>query len=340
MVTLQLVSTDQHFNEIHDEALSVAKNIKDDYLKLFEVLLKVEARRIYEQFEIPSLYLYCVELLELSPQVTKDFTCVVRKSFDVPALASAVRSGKLTISKARKICPVLEGCNSKEWIELAESCSCRTVERAVAMANPKAAVGESMRPVGIDALEFKLGVSEEWNALLEKTKNLLSQKYKRAVSSEEALYILMSEYCEKNDPVVKAERVQMKSAASLVAAHDKTERHDGNSDGDSGSTFSEIYRTRYIPAAVKQSVNLRDKGQCTFVDRKGKRCNSKRWLEIHHIREFSTGGEHSLENLETLCTAHHKIKHMVSRDTKETSQRSFSRIAEHHSRFSGERFSK
>ncbi len=139
MFALQLVAGKPSFNEIHEEAVCVAKNIKEDYQKLFEALLKVEGHRIYEQFEVPSLYIYCVELLELSPQITKDFICVVRKSFEVPALSAAVRSGKLTISKARKICSVLEVGNSKEWIELAESCSCRTVELAVAMANPKAA---------------------------------------------------------------------------------------------------------------------------------------------------------------------------------------------------------
>ena len=102
----------------------------------------------------------------------------------------------------------------------------------------------------------------------------------------------MGEYCEKNDPVEKAKR---------ALAKQKPEKPQENE----AKTAS-----RYRPAQVEHIVNLRDQSQCTYVDRTGVRCNSKRWLDKHHVLEFSKGGRHEPNNLETLCAAHHKIRHM------------------------------
>ncbi len=281
------------FGEIHKEAMAAAKQLKLNYLWVFESLLKVESQQVYHQFEVPSLYLYCVELLELSPSVARDFITVVRRSLEVPELAAAVRAKRVTIFKAKKICSVVNSANFKEWIELAETCSTRIVEKAVAQANPKEAVAESLVYASAERLELKLGVSEEWAELLKHTKDLLSQKYKEAVTSEEALFILMSEHCEKNDPVRKALRVK-------VASPNKSVRPE----------LAGTEASRYRPAKVEHLVNLRDQNQCAYIDVQGKRCDSKRWLDKHHIQHFAGGGKHTVENLETLCSAHHKIKHL------------------------------
>lgn len=129
---------------IHEKALLLAHELKFKYLQFFEILMEAEAELIYLQFEIPSLIQYCTELLEVSPQIAKDFSVVVKKSLEVPSLASAVRSQKVTISKARKVCPVISEDDSERWIELAAECSSRVVEKAVALANPKEAVVESL----------------------------------------------------------------------------------------------------------------------------------------------------------------------------------------------------
>ncbi|HVK61467.1 MAG TPA: HNH endonuclease signature motif containing protein [Bdellovibrionales bacterium] len=285
--------------KIHKDAMATAKNIKTEYIRMFDILLEVESHQIYFDFEIPSLHDYCVELLELSNQVAKDFGVVVRKALEVPELAAAIRSGKLTISKARKICPVLDQKNHREWIDLSIHCSCRDIERTVAMANPKAAIYESMKYVSGDALEFRMGVSENWTEELQRTKDLLSQKLKRAVSSEEALFILMREYNQKNDPVEKAKRAQTKKSKKLSLVNTEAKKETSS-------------RTRYRSAEIEHRVDLRDLNQCVYVDKNGKRCGSKRWLEKHHILEFANGGDHSPDNLETLCWAHHTIKHRKS----------------------------
>jgi hypothetical protein len=224
----------------------------------------------------------------LSPHTAKDFVIVVKKPVEVPALADAIRTKKTTIYKLRKVCAVITEANSKDWIDLATECSTRVVEKAVAMSKPREAVSETMTYVSEDVLEFKLAVSERWSTLLKETKDLMSQKMKRAVSSEDALQELMRLYCEKENPVKKAERALLRTPRKARAAN---------------------RRTRYRNARVEHEVNLRDQGQCTHKDAAGRRCETKRWLEKHHVIEFANGGDHSVGNLVTLCAAHHRNLH-------------------------------
>ncbi|RYZ80648.1 MAG: hypothetical protein EOP06_24950, partial [Proteobacteria bacterium] len=167
MNALQSVKTEKDsFVSIHDRAMKAAANLKRCEVELLEAISDVERRQVYFQFELTSLFQYCVEILGLSRHAAYDFITVMRKSAEVPALHEAIQSGKTTISKARKICSVITERNSKEWIELTQHCSSRIVERCVAMANPRSAVQESMKYVSGDVLEFKFAVSEEWSELL------------------------------------------------------------------------------------------------------------------------------------------------------------------------------
>jgi len=105
-----------------------------------------------------------------------------------------------------------------------------------------------------------------------------------------------------------------------------------------------------IPAAVQHEVLLRDQGACQFpVGPKGgcinpippsqrshepenqnefrltgnttyggtpmardTICGQKRWIHLHHIVPVAKGGKNTLENLTTLCSAHHKLVHTKS----------------------------
>jgi len=59
---------------------------------------------------------------------------------------------------------------------------------------------------------------------------------------------------------------------------------------------------RHIPPKVRKEVLKRDHNQCI-------KCGSKDNLHIHHIRHFSKGGLHQVDNLETLCGLCHTEAH-------------------------------
>jgi hypothetical protein len=65
--------------------------------------------------------------------------------------------------------------------------------------------------------------------------------------------------------------------------------------------------SRYIPAAVRRTVERRDGGRYTYTTRSGRRCTKRHDLEFHHRRPFGHGGEHSPGNLALICRAHNTL---------------------------------
>jgi hypothetical protein len=70
--------------------------------------------------------------------------------------------------------------------------------------------------------------------------------------------------------------------------------------GRSGATTE----SRYIPAAVRRAVWLRDDGRCAFVSPDGRRCAARSLLEFHHRTPFGIGGAAVASNIELRCRPH------------------------------------
>ena len=74
-------------------------------------------------------------------------------------------------------------------------------------------------------------------------------------------------------------------------------------EGESGEPLNIGRKTRTVPTAIKRALVARDKS-CAFPG-----CHHKRFVDAHHIRHWSAGGETSLDNLMLLCSRHHKLVH-------------------------------
>ena len=65
-----------------------------------------------------------------------------------------------------------------------------------------------------------------------------------------------------------------------------------------------------VPVFTQREVWKSAEGRCTYVDeRTGRRCASRHFLQIDHIRERFKGGGHEPANLRLLCHAHHQWRH-------------------------------
>jgi len=71
-----------------------------------------------------------------------------------------------------------------------------------------------------------------------------------------------------------------------------------------GSVLDVGRGTRTIPPALARALDVRDAGRCRFPG-----CNHRRFLDRHHVKHWSDDGETKLDNLLTLCTAHHRLVH-------------------------------
>ena len=59
---------------------------------------------------------------------------------------------------------------------------------------------------------------------------------------------------------------------------------------------------------MKRSVYVRDGGRCAFVAPGGRRCNSRAFLEFHHLKPWSEAGEGTVDNVALRCRAHNQLE--------------------------------
>ena len=174
-------------NPIHKKALEVAARFKQAEADLISVLQEVDTAKVFLKLGCTGLFNYCVQALGLSESVAYNFVTVARKAREVPVLQSAIQNGSLSVSKARKIAPVLTLANQEEWVEKAKSLPTRKLEAEVARVAPREATPERMKFVSEDRLELRMGISKALQVKLKRVQDLEAQRTGRTVSMEDTL---------------------------------------------------------------------------------------------------------------------------------------------------------
>lgn len=270
---------------LHERALSMAKQFKLAQAALLEVLGEIDKLKAFRTLGFSSLWEYSVSGLRLSEGDAEALIRVACRSEVVPELKTAVVQGEITLSAARRVCSVITPENKAKWINKAATLPQKALEREIVKENPKEKAPDRIRPIAEETSELRCTLSAEVEAMVKRVQDLESQRLGRCCSLEETLRAMAEGYLQKHDPVKKAQRNVGKVAR-----------------------ISPVLR-RAIPAAVAHQVALRDQGRCTFVMQNGQRCEQKRFVERHPIRPYAIGGKHELENLATLCAAHHGAIH-------------------------------
>jgi hypothetical protein len=278
---------------VHARAVEVSKRYRKCEVEMVAVLQEVEDCRVHIWKGRSSLLEYAQLDLKLAKDPALTLIGVARTAKLVPALRIGLEEGRFSITHARRLGSVITKENQSEWLKKAESMSVEKLNREIAEVNPQAMTPEKAKYVGRGRVKLELGLSEEGMLKLRRAQDLLSQKKQKSVTLEETLAAMTEEYLQKHDPVVKAKRVVVKKG--IQTKSDK----------------SFVSKRMPIPAAIQHQVNLRDEDRCTHILPDGKRCNQSRFTHTHHIIPVSQGGTNALENLTTLCVAHHELQHLI-----------------------------
>ena len=118
----------------------------------------------------------------------------------------------------------------------------------------------------------------------------------RSIQMPEALDFALSEALKHQDPLLKAQRNQGKAKKEAL---EKKEQHSSRN----------VTRRDPVPAQIKHEVVIRDEGRCVYLRPDGKRCENRRYTQLHHLKPVSRGGENSVSNLVNICSFHHRALH-------------------------------
>jgi hypothetical protein len=286
----------KHIHSLHHEAVLISQNLHRQEFLMIEILQRIDAKKVYRVLGFKSLYQYATVALKLSESRAYAFILVARRASGLSKMQEALKSGELSLSKAKRITSVIGKENEEHWLKLAKVSSQRVLERAVAKENPKACVDEGMRFLSENTLEFKAAIGLDTEKLLKRVQDIISQSERRHVSFDETLRMMAQSYLDKQDPVVKAQRILSKKIKGDVAT--------ANSNGTIKNKTQDLSFRKPLPAELKHQVYLRDQGRCQKEE-----CHDSRWIDVHHIKPVSQGGLNILENLITLCSGHHRLEH-------------------------------
>ncbi len=269
---------------LHEKALALSRTYRESESALLDVLMALLKNNGFFQLGYPNLFVYCTSALNLSESQACYFSKVAKKSEEVPELKAAIEQAVISLSQARRVVPVITKETASAWIEKAARLPQRELEREVCALNPKAMPREKIKVVSADRSELKVGISKELELKLKRVREIVGPDQ----SLESVLAQMTDFFLKHKDAVQKAKRVKAKPAKAARPLSS------GN-----------------LPAQIKHEVNQRDEGRCRARLPNGSRCDSKAWVEHHHVKPRSHGGPDTSTNLITLCSAHHRLTHQT-----------------------------
>lgn len=179
---------------LHSAIMREVKNLKRSEWRLVELLSEFAAESRYIDHRCGSLLEYSTCILQLNSQFAKDVSVVASHAAEIPALVEALRDGRTTLSKLRRVCAVITVNNQKEWLELACECTSRVIERCVALAK-----------VGPPAPSKRISFGERVERAVREVAEFESARLVKPISMDEALFAMARAYSEKYDlPFLKS----------------------------------------------------------------------------------------------------------------------------------------
>ncbi len=283
---------------------------------------EVDERRLYAREACSSMFAYATEILHLSEAEAYLRIAAARAARKFPTLLSRLADGRLHLSAVALLAPHLTEENCDRVLSQAEHRSKRQVEEIVAGLAPKPDAPAVIRRVPVSpapdvVVELRPERVELPNSQTpssapparpappSKVEPLSPERYKVSFTANAQLRVklgrlqeLMNEDLATVIEAAVTEKLERLEAKRIGAAKRPRKTLD-----ESGLAPS----SRYIPAPVKRVVWRRDCGQCTFLDKNGRRCTERRRLEFHHDDPFGRGGDHDPSNLRVLCRTHNLL---------------------------------
>jgi hypothetical protein len=297
---------------------------------------EVDERRLYARFAFSSMFAYCTQALHLSEAVAYRRIAVARAARRHPVLLDVLRDGRLHLTAAALLAPLLTNDNCESLVARATHRSKREIEELVAELSPRPDVSATMRklpgtPRVPSRLEGErstldtnslpapgelspgrvatLSVVPPAEVQSRRVEPLSPARYKVQFTASaelrdklERLAALMRSEVPGGDLAQLIEQAVTEKLARLEAKRFGTTRAPRQRLQATSTTPT----SRQVPAAIRRAVYERDGDRCRFVDEHGRRCSERSRLEFHHRHPFGMGGDHSQGNLSLLCATHNR----------------------------------
>ena len=306
---------------LHERIKALAGGERVASVELIGHLSELDVRNAYLGHGVTSLFRYCTQILHLSEHAVYNRIAAARAVRRFPVILDLLADGSVNLTTVTILAPHLTPENHRSVLEEATHRSKEEVEVIKARLSPRPDVPATIR---------KLPAPRPVAAALPLetlSQGVVSTAPPPVVQPpppprRRVVEPLAPERYRLEFTVGKATRDKLQLVQDLLAREIP--------DGDLGIIFDRSLtlvleeaqrkklaatvkpqaprptkpRSRHVPAHIRRAVYRRDGGGCAFVSKDGRRCNSRRYLEYHHIKPYAPDGEMSVENISLRCRAH------------------------------------
>jgi hypothetical protein len=272
---------------------------------------------------------YAGRLFGYSPRLAQEKIRVAEALEELPELSRELQQGSVSFSAARELTRVATAATERKWLDAACGRAIREVEELVSGHRPGSLPDDAPDPRAKRHV-LRLEVSGEVLATFREAMAKVRRDAGEALDDDAAVLLLcrqalegprdegrssyqvaltVCEHCRNGTQQGRGELVAV--APEVVEMAECDAQHLGRfgaSDeplGVDSNTHVGTHRaTQAIPPALRRAVIRRDAGRCRVPG-----CRHAVFTDVHHLRPRSEGGANSLENLATLCSAHHRSIH-------------------------------
>ncbi len=296
------------FAEIIASARQLVKDERGIIADLIRHLIVIESLKIYAMEGYSSLFNYCTEALGLSHNKACKRVAAARIARFYPELLTMLENGEVSVSVLALLPPKLTEANYELVIEGIKNRSKREAELFLSTISLD---GEQLPDE--PRVEVKILCPQEVFHKLERAKEILAPG---GQTWADVLDEALEAFLEKNDPLRKAERAKKRDEAkeTRIPVEEKEAEESeaagaidfipGETQGPGIISGDKDRADRYIPQAIRHAVTARDEGCCSYVSPEGKRCGTRKFLELDHRIPWALGGQNEVSNLRLLCRAH------------------------------------
>jgi hypothetical protein len=285
-------------------------------------IAEFDARRLYAPEGYPSMFAFCVQVLELSEDAALKRIQAARTAREFQVIFEMLADGRLSLSVVCLLAPRLKEHSAKEVLAAAVRKSKREIAQYLAERFPKPDIAARVEAIAqpqhapghVETLGLEHAPGHAGRAApapppppRPRVAPLAPERYAVQFTVGQASHELLRSAEDLIGHSLKADEMEQVFALGLQAMVAKIEKRKFAAT-DRPRAQRKPARGRHIPAAVKRAVRERDGKRCTFVAASGRRCEARAHLEYDHVVPVARGGGSTADNLRLLCRAHNQYE--------------------------------
>jgi len=301
---------------------------RDRQVDFLRYLAPFDAREAWREAGHGSLWQYCLRELALREGAAGRRIGAMRVLREFPELEAPLRDGRLSLTTAVTLRPVLTRESLDEVVARAAFKTDEETRHLVASLQPRPAPREGIRrlpgpEVSRTAVQepAQAGAAEPAPFALAPAVRPQSRPSLDPVSADQWSVRFTADAAFKEDLEILKSLLSHKipdgslTAVLREAVRCAIDRH-GKRRGavkperprrPAAPRHPRTGKREPIPAEVKRVVFERDGGRCTYVSPDGRRCDSRWQLELDHVEAAALGGPPTSENLRLCCKVHNRL---------------------------------